>query len=222
MTVTFEFPRKNDADQFREELAEYVADSDDKRLKRVVFEDSLPSIPRDRINAAIASTEAETGTTDTVPLTRAEKRQIDFSQVPYVRAKAIKNVLLKAGVDDWLAYFDPTLSVDEHRSHAAEWRREGGGARNDRDRPSRSAAATAEKAANESCGRAADACREGYSDACEMLSDECGYTADDVAGVVAESNGSVSMDDLDGVRLGDAHTVDVVMTTLGDYAEGAA
>lgn len=48
-----------------------------------------------------------------VPLTLFERSRLDFSRAPVVHARWAKAAAYHFDVDDWLAYYDPTLSVGE-------------------------------------------------------------------------------------------------------------
>lgn len=58
-----------------------------------------------------------------IPLEKHERRELDFSKAPVVHARSCKAIGRGKGVDDWLAYYDPTLPVEAHHDI---YNREGG------------------------------------------------------------------------------------------------
>lgn len=67
---------------------------------------------------AMKSRGEQNNSTGQVPLSDHEREEIDFSNarasVPH--ARAVKAIAREQGIDDWLAHYDPTPEVDEHRS----------------------------------------------------------------------------------------------------------
>lgn len=51
-----------------------------------------------------------------VPLTRAERRRIDFTETTVVHARWCKAAASVYGCSDWFAWYDPTLTVGEHEA----------------------------------------------------------------------------------------------------------
>lgn len=49
-----------------------------------------------------------------VPLSRFERRRIDFTRTTVVHARWCKAAAYLCGCDDWVAWYDPTLTVGEH------------------------------------------------------------------------------------------------------------
>jgi hypothetical protein len=183
VTERVEFGSKDVADSYREEYAEHLCTDDDKRLKTVAFSSDTPEhvLEQARLDAADGRGEREGGAGQ-VPLSDHEKEQIDFSEarasVPH--AQAVKGLAASEGVDDWLAHYDPTLTVDEHRDLAERAKREGGGRRLDQQESVDDRLGRAEAAVSQECDHARDHCEHGDPDACEFLRDACGYDDEDI------------------------------------------
>ena len=129
MSQTIEFGSKQTADEYREEYSECVCPvDDDRRLKTVAFVSDAPGwlIEQAEVEAASGRSERANSGGQT-ELTKGEKDRLGpfTGQNNYRKAAAVKGVLLDAGVDDWTAHYDPTLSVDEHRDVAERAAREG-------------------------------------------------------------------------------------------------
>jgi hypothetical protein len=69
-----------------------------------------------------------------VSLTEAERERIDFTRTDIPTARAAKGIAVGRGVDDFVSYFDPELTVDEHRQVFEQAATEGGGQRGGRER----------------------------------------------------------------------------------------
>lgn len=206
MPVEAEFGSKTQADAFREEHTEHLAESDDRRLKTVALTDDAPEWVADRAEAGELEGRAETeGGYGQVALTDHERDQIDFSKgranVPH--ARSVKAALTKQGVGDWLAHYDPTLTVDEHADDVAEHGKGGGGQRDrDPDDPDvlEEQRRQAAMAAGTECNHAEDHCRHGDPEACEFLGEACGFNEDEIASIMGASEAApdASTDDLPG------------------------
>jgi len=201
-----EFGTKGGADDAREEFDEYVCPADDdRRLKTVAFVDDTPDWARDRIEAAAATGQAEGAEgSGQVELTEEEKNRVGPFEGSnnYRKAAAVKALLLDNGVSDWEAWYDSTLTVDEHRSSVLpEAQQAGGGDRIESDGPDREAAARAEKAVNEECDHAADHCRHGDPEACEYLTMACGFEHEEIDDLL-EAPGDQESEDLPGKTKG--------------------
>jgi len=187
-----EFGEKSAADRAREEHADLVCPvDDDKRMRTVHFVSDAPDAVLDQLRA-----QADEGTADRaddrpgqIPLTDAEKERIDFTRdgVNVLWARSIKGLAQRYGASDWTAYVDPTLTVDEHRGVMENAGQEGGGARDDGDQldAAREADAAAVEQA-EGCNHARGHCEHGDPDACEYLTEACGYSADEVDDLLTE------------------------------------
>ncbi|MFC7069501.1 hypothetical protein [Halobaculum lipolyticum] len=192
MSIGIEFGEKAAADRFREEYADHVCPiDDDRRMRTVHFVSDTPEhvLTYARAEADEGTAQREADGPGQAPLTDVEKRRIDFStgraNVPW--ARSIKALAEHYGVSDWTAYLDSTLTVDEHRQVMEEAGREGGGARDDADQrdAERQASAAATELA-EGCNHARGYCENGDPDACEYLTGACGYSEDEVSGLLAE------------------------------------
>ncbi|WP_232703141.1 hypothetical protein [Halobacterium wangiae] len=91
-----------------------------------------------------------------------------------------------AGVDDWTSHYDATLSVDEHRDLAEQAAREDSGKRLDAGDSTDDRLGRAEAAMGEECDHARGHCEHGDPDACEFLTDACGYDEAEVADILDE------------------------------------
>lgn len=190
MSFEIEFGTKSGADAAREEYAEHLCADDDRRLKTVEFADSTPDLVRDQLEAGAQTGRAEraegSGQAD---LTDAEKNRIGPFSPPnyYAKAASVKALLRDNGVSDWEAWYDPTLSVDEHKSSVLpQAKQAGGGDRIEDDGPDREAAARAEKAASSQCDHAEDHCQHGDQGACEFLRESCGLDEEEVSALLSE------------------------------------
>jgi len=127
--------------------------------------------------------------------------EIDFSKgrasVPH--ARAVKAIAREQGIDDWLAHYDPTLGIDEHRSTFEEITPSGGkrlDAHEEREaQRHRDAARTAQ---SEQCNHAEDHCRHGDPDACEFLKNACGMPEERVEQILDDTEADPSEGELPG------------------------
>jgi hypothetical protein len=182
--TTVEFGRKDAADAVREEYPDALCPDDDRRLKTVRFSSDAPEhVVEEALRRADQSrADAESGPGQ-LDLTDHEKERIDFSvghaSVPH--ARSVKAIARSEGVDDWLAYYDPTLRVDEHREVMEQATRDESGRRMDAET---SATARAGRAAarteGEQCDHARDHCEHGDSDACAFLRRSCGFDDEEI------------------------------------------
>lgn len=206
MSFEIEFGTKSGADAAREEHADHVCPvDDDRRLKTVAFVDDTPEIVRDQLEAGAQTGRAEreegAGQAD---LTDAEKNRIGPFTGPnnYLKAASVKALLRENGVSDWEAWYDPELSVDEHKSSVLpEAQQAGGGDRIENEGPDRDAAARAEKAAGEQCDHAHDHCEHGDPEACEFLRESCGMDEDEVSELLSDEPRATD-DEIDGEAAG--------------------
>ena len=184
MTERVEFGGKDVADTYREEYPEHICSEDDARLKTVAFTSDTPDwlLEQARLDATDGRGE-RAESTGQVGLTEHEKDDIDFSKdranVPH--ARAVKGIAAGEGVDDWLAHYDPTLTVDEHRDVMESAALEGGGKRLDSDDSAAEKAGRAARTAqSEQCDHAEGHCEHGDEEACEFLRDACGFEDSEV------------------------------------------
>ena len=192
MSPTVEFPSgsKDVADSYRDDHPDYICPDDDRRLLTVTFTSDAPEwlLEQARRDAADARGELE-DSAGQVGLTDHEKDDIDFSKdranVPH--ARAVKGIAASEGVDDWLAHYDPTLTVDEHREVMQRAAREGGGKRMDNeDSAAEKAGQAARTAQSEQCDHAEGHCENGEPEACEFLQRTCGYTDEQVQMILGQ------------------------------------
>lgn len=113
MTHRFEYHRLELAREARKVASEWLADSDDRRRTVVEVERTVPSDVREllewrehRATPSRAFGQA--------PLSEQERRNIDFTETNVFHARSCKAIGLELGVSDWIAYYDTTLTVDEH------------------------------------------------------------------------------------------------------------
>ena len=130
MTTRIEYGTKTAADRVRDEHAEYLCSDDDRRLKTVAFSSDTPEsvIESERRDAEMGRGERSEGSGQ-VPLSGHERDRVNFSEgrasVPH--ARSVKGIAADEGVEDWLAYYDPSLTaddIDERRDSSAASRRE--------------------------------------------------------------------------------------------------
>ncbi len=195
LSETVEFGSKAAADRFRDDYEEYVCPvDDDRRLKTVALVSDAPEHVLDRAHVEAASGRSERASgAGQVELTDAEKDRLGpFSgNNSYRKAAAVKGIMRAEGVDDWTSYYDETLSVDEHRDLAERAAQSGGGGRRlDAEDSTDDRLGRAEAAMSEECDHARDHCQHGDPDACEFLSEACGYDDEEVARILDDQDGS--------------------------------
>jgi len=208
MSVTVEFGSKAAADQYRDDYEEYVCPiDDDRRLKTVAFVSDTPDWLLDQARLDAEEGRAErAASAGQAELTDAERDRIDFSKgranVPH--ARAVKGIAADHGVDDWLAHYDPTLTVDEHREVMERAGREGGGRRLDANEGRQAARARDAARAQQSseCDHAADHCEHGDPEACEFLKNACGYDDEEVASILDEDGAGEGTEEITGKAAG--------------------
>ncbi|DAC85278.1 hypothetical protein [Natrinema versiforme] len=203
MTERFEFATKQAADLFRDENEEHLCSDDDRRLKTVAVSSSAPDRLLEEAAIETAATRAERDGTSQLPLDDHERDSIDFSQgrasVPW--ARSIKAIMRAEGVDDWLAYLDPSLSVDEHQEVAQRAARDEQGDRLDAEDSIDDRLASVEGFQSSRCDSAETHCEEGEDDACEFLVNECGVDRDEVQSLLSDFE-EIPADEIEGRWLG--------------------
>lgn len=208
MAERIEFGSKALADAWRRRAREqgYLCPADDARLKTVMLRSDTPEAFVEEAHRAADEDRAERERgPGQVELTEHEREQIDFSKghasVPH--AQAVKGIATAEGVDDWLSYYDPTLTVDEHRQVMARAATEGGGDRLDAEESATSKAGRAAAMAQAGqCDHARGHCEHGDADACEFLSEHCGLTAEEVAEIMDETTADSELGELPGEAYG--------------------
>jgi hypothetical protein len=120
----------------REEFEDFIADVDDRRQHTVAVRDDAGDVLGDMaMQAADSLADMETGYNPAdVELTRTERQRLDFGETSYVEAKAAKAAAHNAGVDDFISYYDPELTVGENQSVFERAAREERGRRSDERR----------------------------------------------------------------------------------------
>lgn len=182
-----EFAGLSDAREMREQHADALADTDDKRSKVVRFrENELADHDVEEIVAVAEAGRADREGAGQATLTDHERDRIDFSEgranVPH--ARSVKALMHSEGVDDWVAYYDPTLTVDEHREVAERAARDERGQRLDEPEPG--PAGDMERAVADRCDHARDHCKHGDPDACEFLGEACGFEEEQIATIMGD------------------------------------
>lgn len=193
MPTEIEFSSKAAADHHREEFGEHLCSQDDRRLKTVTFTDGTPEGVIEGAEAAATSEQAaaEEQAIEEVALTDQEKRRLDFSRdgVNVLKARYLKGLGDQYGLDPFehvdLAEIDKVSDarpiLDRARKTGGIDR--GGGAEYDdeaAEREEREQRKQAEKQMAEGCDHARDHCRHGEPEACEYLTESCGYEEEDV------------------------------------------
>jgi hypothetical protein len=183
------FGRKDVADKYREEFPDSICSDDDARLKTVTFASSAPDwlIKQAGLEAMESRGEDAAGAGQ-VGLTDHERDEIDFSKdrasVPH--ARAVKAIAHDKGVDDWLAYYDPTITVEEHYGVMKQARSEGGGRRMDENRTAERRRDAARTAQDSQCDHTRGHCEHGEPAACEFLRNACDYTEEEIEEILVE------------------------------------
>ncbi|WP_435362761.1 hypothetical protein [Haloarchaeobius sp. DYHT-AS-18] len=185
----FEFGGLADASAFRDEHEEHLCPDDDRRKKTVTLVSDTPERTLDQAAIASAVSREDRNGTGQEPLTEAEKDRIDFTEgrasVPH--ARAVKGIAVDAGVDDWTAYYDATLTVDEHREVMERAARDERGQRMDEGKSNDERLADLEESLDGQCEHARDHCQHGDQEACEFLKDGCGLDDDQVESILDDS-----------------------------------
>jgi len=124
-----------------------------------------------------------------VPLTDSERQRLDFTETTVIEARAAKGIFSSQGVDDWLSWFDPDLTVDEQRDIATRASREDQGKRTDfAEDTSRQQMARAFRAERENLREhAIKGARQGDEEAVRTLIDEVGMSEERARGFVEDT-----------------------------------
>ncbi|NLV14410.1 hypothetical protein [Haloarcula argentinensis] len=207
MTERIEYGSKDAADAARERHSEYLCTDDDRRLKTVAWaETGTPEwvLEQERLEAADSRDDGgdEGGQ---VALSGSERNRIDFSdgRASVLHARSVKGIAQSEGVEDWVSYYDPTLTVDEHREVMEQASRESG-KRSADETADEKAARAARSAQSNQCNHARGHCENGDSEACEFLQQTCGYSDDEVQQLLG---GGVMEPDADAVEQQDLVTI---------------
>ena len=194
MSEFVEFGTKAVADDFRDRHAEHVCPlDDDRRLKTVAFKSDTPTtvLEQAAVEAASGRSERAAGAGQ-VELSDVEKNRVGpfTGSNNLMKARSAKAILLDHGVDDWTAYYDGDLTVDEHRELADRAAREGGGERLDAERSVDDRLGDAEKQTAGACDHAKGHCEHGETDACEFLKESCGYDDEEIQSILTDFEGA--------------------------------
>jgi len=218
-TTAVEFGGMPAADNAREEWAEYRCPiDDDKRQKTVVFASDTPSDVLDTIrNAAdegLAEAQQESVTAD---LSDAEREKISdadgFSQkVTVFSWQSAKGVFVREGLGDQFRdaigsltdYDDPAEGAESYvrenkQSDAEQGTQSVSGGRRDHgheeEQTRRKMEDAAAKAQQQGCNHARDVCENGDPDACEFLTEACGYDEEEVDRLLSDNRQDVRADE---------------------------
>ena len=134
--VQIEFASLDAARQIRTnpKYAGFLSPEDHGGRKAVTLKDNTPAPAVDEITAEAADGRSERAEQyGQASVTEAERGRIDFTRTNVLAARSAKAIALGKGVDDWTAYFDPELTVDEHRGVYESAVTEGGGDYGGRD-----------------------------------------------------------------------------------------
>lgn len=226
MSSTVEFASKETADHYRDRYEEFLCPDDDARLKTVTFASDVPDhVLEEAERDAFQGKEERSTGPGQIPLSGHEKSQIDFGKgranVPH--ARSVKAIAAEKGVDDWISYFDPSLTVDEHREILAAAKTEGGGRRHDPDVSGAEKAGEASRRAQAGeCDHAEGHCKHGDQEACEFLKQRCGFSDNEVERIL-EADDVEELRDLPGEAYGAlAKLWDQYRAGLADAKDAAA
>jgi len=184
VTTRIEYGTKDAADAARERNEGYLCSDDDRRLKTVVYSDAdTPEhvLEAERLEAEDSRGEGSDGPGQ-VPLSDGERDRIDFSKgrANTLHARSVKGIAMSEGVEDWVSYYDGTLTVDEHREVMTKASRESGKRTDAEESVDEKAAGAAQTAKSERCDHARGHCVNGDPEACEFLTETCQYDFGDV------------------------------------------
>jgi hypothetical protein len=195
----FEFGTRDDANAFREEYEEHLCPHDDRRRKTVTLVSDAPDRVVEQATVQAASSRDEQGSRGgQPPLDDHERDRIDFESTNVLHARSVNGIAREAGVDDWLAYYDPTLTVDEHREVMEEAARDETGKRMDAEDTAEEHLADVEKALGEECDHAAGHCANGDEGACEFLRNQCDLEEEEVQSILSDDEGDPAKGELPG------------------------
>ena len=184
-TETIEFGSRPAANKALNELPGEAVVDPDRRTKTVEVKPyALADSKLDRISGMAADSKAyEEEKVGQAELSRRERKEIDFTATSVPHARSAKAIMLDAGVDDWTAFYDPTLTVDEHRELADRAARDERGRRMDSEESLVEKEARAHRrAAGELEQHAIAGAEAGEEDAIETLV-ELGWSPDDARGL---------------------------------------
>ncbi len=210
--ITVGFGTIDAAREYRDEYEEYLHPDDDTREKTVSFMGETPGdVLEDARSEAVQTRTSRGGTHGQVDLTDGEKDELDFSERSVFHARTAKSIALDKGVTEWLDFYDPRLTTDEHVEIYERARKDTASGRDanelDDETVEEKLGEMEAKAEIQQCRQAEDSCEDGIEDACEFLTEECGYTekeANDLLGGIELKDDDVDVDqdtDEDGLPL---------------------
>ncbi len=223
MTERIEYGTKAAADAAREKHEEYLCTDDDRRLKTVAYSSDTPDsvLETERIEAADGRGERTDGPGQ-VPLSDSERERIDFSQkrANTAHARSVKGIAQAEGVEDWVSYYDGTLTVDEHREVMADAARESG-SRSAEESVEEKAGRAARAAQSSQCDHARGHCENGDPEACEFLTETCGYSEEEIGEFIDDTPaGETEQTELVTVGGGEYPEMEVTPETAGALRRG--
>lgn len=118
MVEKVEFGDRTSAKQIRQnpKFKPFIADSDDARKATVELKENVPDRALQDISGEAAdSLRHKAEEYGQAELSRSEKKRLDFTETNVMHARSAKAIAQGKGVDDWTSFYDPQLSVDEHR-----------------------------------------------------------------------------------------------------------
>lgn len=187
---TVEYGSRSAANEARDQWPDQLCSDDDRRLKTVTFAGDTPDDVLDQARRQADDSRDQGGAgAGQVPLTDHERGDIDFSEgrasVPH--ARSVKGIAASEGVSDWLAYYDQSLTVDEHREVMERAATEGGGKQQEDTESATDKAGRASRTAqSQQCDHAKGHCKQGEPDACEFLQSRCGLAEDEVQTLLSD------------------------------------
>jgi len=197
VTPRIEFGTKSAADEVRDEFSDYLCPDDDRRLKAVRLVSDAPESVVDAVETqALESREAETRS-HTVELSQSQRDRISevggFDGLATTfNWRSAAGTFAREGVSDQFDdaigsladYDDPVEGAEEWIADAREsdatqgTQTASGGARDAGEEDVQQAQRAAEAsrtAQSEQCDHARGHCKSGEPEACEFLTDVCGY-----------------------------------------------
>jgi hypothetical protein len=208
VATNVEFGTKATADRYREQYEEYLCSEDDARLKTVTFNSDTPEwlLEQAELEALETRGEAE-ASTGQIALSDHERDRIDFSKqrasVPH--ARAVKAIAAEQGIDDWLAHYDPTLTVEEHRPEMERARQSQAGGRrmdSEEERQAERQRDASRAAQSNQCDHARGHCQNGDPEACEFLRDACGFEQSEIEEFLPDEPDEQNPDKISGKAAG--------------------
>lgn len=209
---TVEFNRKAEADRFREEHPDAIAEADDRRLKAVELVDDVDQDVLERAEeGAVVGGGREVRATQAA-LSDDERDRLEARpgwnwQDHGAEAMWAKGTLQREGATEWMDFYESGEgwegALENMRASAERSAATGAptGQRVDRDPDAASAERMGDVATgrDRSCDHAEDVCRRGDPDACEFLIETCGFSEGEVDAIL----GVAEPDELEAVDVGE-------------------